>query len=314
MARSAASPVARSETAHHEAASTSYVTIRLGESEAADVRFLIDRSQRRSAGAVAVSVATHAVVIAAVLLVLRLAPPRAFTQSTILPDLTPDQIVWLAQEGPGGGGGGGGNESPEPPRKVELPGRDKITLPVAKPPVLDQPKPQEPEPPPPIQTVTGPALAMASGIAPVPGTLEGTAAPESASQGSGSGGGAGTGRGTGIGPGEGSGLGPGSGGGTGGGVYRPGSGIVLPRPIREVKPQYTADAMRAKIQGQVLLEAVVLPDGSVGDVEIVRSLDPVFGLDQEAIKAAKQWRFVPGTRQGQPVAVLVTIEMTFTLR
>src|SRR5450759_4506282 len=49
-------------------------------------------------------------------------------------------------------------------------------------------------------------------------------------------------------------------------------------------------------------------------MSIVKSLDPVFGLDQEAIKAAKQWRFAPGKRQGQPVAVLVSIELTFTLR
>jgi TonB family protein len=59
---------------------------------------------------------------------------------------------------------------------------------------------------------------------------------------------------------------------------------------------------------------VVLPDGTVGNVEVVRSLDPVFGLDQEAIKAARQWRFVPGMRLGQPVPVLVVISMTFTLR
>jgi len=64
----------------------------------------------------------------------------------------------------------------------------------------------------------------------------------------------------------------------------------------------------------VLLECVVRPDGSVGDVQILRSLDGVFGLDQEAIKAAKQWRFAPGTRLGEPVPVLVTIELTFTLR
>ena len=56
------------------------------------------------------------------------------------------------------------------------------------------------------------------------------------------------------------------------------------------------------------------PDGSVGDVQVVRSLDPTFGLDQEAIKAARQWRFAPGTRLGEPVPVLVTIELTFTLR
>ena len=84
--------------------------------------------------------------------------------------------------------------------------------------------------------------------------------------------------------------------------------------LREVKPQYTSDAMRAKVQGTVLLECVVRPDGSVGDVQILRSLDGVFGLDQEAIKAAKQWRFAPGTRLGEPVPVLVTIELTFTLR
>jgi TonB family protein len=109
-------------------------------------------------------------------------------------------------------------------------------------------------------------------------------------------------------------LGPGFGGGVGGGAYRPGNGVNLPVALREVKPQYTADAMRAKVQGTVLLECVVLPDGTVGPVEVVRSLDTTFGLDQEAIKAAKQWRFKPGTRFGEPVAVLVTIELTFTLR
>ncbi len=117
-----------------------------------------------------------------------------------------------------------------------------------------------------------------------------------------------------MGSGRGSGLGDGYGGGTGGGAYRPGNGVDLPRVLREVRPNYTADAMRAKVQGTVLIEAVVLPDGTVGQVQVVRSLDTVFGLDQEAIKAAKQWRFAPGTQCGQPVPVLVTIELTFTLR
>ena len=81
-----------------------------------------------------------------------------------------------------------------------------------------------------------------------------------------------------------------------------------------MKPAYTSDAMRAKVQGTVLLQCVVRPDGTVGDVEIVKSLDPVFGLDQEAIKAAKQWLFRPGMRFGEAVPVLITIELTFTLR
>ena len=145
------------------------------------------------------------------------------------------------------------------------------------------------------------------------GLLEGLMARVE-SAGSGTDGGAGAGDGGGVGPGSGDGLGPGSGGGLGGGVYRPGNGVETPRLLREVTPKDSAEAMRAKVQGLVLVEAVVLPDGSVGDVRVVRSLDQNFGLDDEAIKAARQWRFQPGTRFGEPVAVLVTIELSFTLR
>jgi len=109
-------------------------------------------------------------------------------------------------------------------------------------------------------------------------------------------------------------LGPGFGGGTGGGAYKPGTGVSTPQLLREVKPDYTVEAMRAKVQGVVLLECVVLPDGTVGDTRVVKSLDDVFGLDAQAIKAAKQWKFLPGRRFGEPVPVLVTIELTFTLR
>ena len=94
----------------------------------------------------------------------------------------------------------------------------------------------------------------------------------------------------------------------------PGSGVVAPRLIAQVRPRYTAEAMRARIQGIAALEAVVLPDGTVGDVRIVRTLDRTFGLDQEAVAAVKQWRFVPGTRSGQPIPVIVSVELTFTLR
>ena len=72
--------------------------------------------------------------------------------------------------------------------------------------------------------------------------------------------------------------------------------------------------MRAKVQGAVMIQAIVREDGSVGQVRIVRSLDRTFGLDEEALKAVKNWRFSPGKRQGQNVAVIVEIELTFTLR
>ena len=74
--------------------------------------------------------------------------------------------------------------------------------------------------------------------------------------------------------------------GIGDGVRNVGPGVTTPIVIQQVKPQYTADAMRAKVQGSVWLECVVMPDGTVGDVRVTRSLDPMFGLDQEAIAAA----------------------------
>ena len=261
-----------------------------------------EQAKLRVGNALSLSVATHIGLLLFILFVLTL-PAVTPTNSFTLPD-----VVWVAQEGPGGGGGGGGNERPEPPKPVELSGREKVPVPAPKPkmPIPAPVKELKPDPPMdvPVRQTT---------VQDLPGVIASVTAPTS-SQGIGTGGGSGTGKGTGVGPGEGSGLGPGTGGGTGGGVFRPGNGVISPRLIQEVKPSYTADAMRAKIQGVVTLEAVVMPDGSIGNVQITRSLDPTFGLDQEAVKTVKKWRFAPGTRFGQAVAVLVEIEMTFTLR
>jgi len=97
-------------------------------------------------------------------------------------------------------------------------------------------------------------------------------------------------------------------------VYRPGEGVTFPRLVKEVKPKYPPEAMEAKIQGTVMLEAVVLATGEVGDIEVIESLDKVYGLDDEAVKSLSQWRFDPGTKDGKPVAVRVEIEMSFTLK
>jgi TonB family protein len=258
---------------------------------------MFEGGQKRLGGAVGASVAGHAAIVALWLLIVWLIPEPV--RKAILPARLSQEIVWLAEPGPGGGGGGG-NRKPEPPKPAELPGQEKLTVPAVKPEPTPEPAPEEP----PIEQLTIPAQTIAAATDTSPGVIESTQA--SASTGSGSG--------TGAGAGEGSGLDEGSGGGIGGGIYRPGSGIINPRVIREIKPQYTAEAMRAKVQGTVLLECVVRPDGTVGRVDIVKSLDPTFGLDQEAVKAARQWRFAPGTRFGEPVSVLVTIELTFTLR
>jgi TonB family protein len=207
-------------------------------------------------------------------------------------------FIFLEAPKPGPGGGGGGRpKDPEPPRKVEIvAAKPPDTKPIPKP--VDVPTPQITIP---IQT---PQAVE---------TLPGSLAPISAPVGVGAGGG---GRGTGIGTGTGSGVGEGTGGGFGGGVYQIGNGVTSPVLIREIKPNYTSEAMRAKLQGIVEMEAVVMPDGTVDPnrIKITRSLDQSFGLDQQAVIAVKKWLFRPGTFKGQPVPVLVNVELTFTLR
>jgi TonB family protein len=89
---------------------------------------------------------------------------------------------------------------------------------------------------------------------------------------------------------------------------------VLPVPTYQQKPEYTQAAMAAGLEGSVLLEVVVLADGSTGDVTVVKSLDKEYGLDQQAVEALKRWTWKPGTRDGQPARVAVAVEMTFTLK
>jgi TonB family protein len=78
------------------------------------------------------------------------------------------------------------------------------------------------------------------------------------------------------------------------------SRVVRPRLIHEVKPEYTQEAMEARIQGSLQLGVVVLRSGDVGEVTVERSLDRQYGLDDQAVKAVKQWRFEPGTLDGEP--------------
>jgi len=97
-------------------------------------------------------------------------------------------------------------------------------------------------------------------------------------------------------------------------VYTPGDGITLPVVVKRVKPNYTTEAMQQRIEGTVTLDTVVKSDGSVGDVSVAQSLDSVYGLDNEAVKAVKQFEFKPGMKDGKPVAVRVKIAVTFTLK
>jgi protein TonB len=95
-------------------------------------------------------------------------------------------------------------------------------------------------------------------------------------------------------------------------VYKPSANIKPPRILSEVKPQYTAEAMRAGAQGIVRLECVILPDGTIGAIRVNEGIHP--GLDREAVRALRKWRFIPGFKDEVAVPVQVEVEMTFTLR
>jgi TonB family protein len=255
--------------------------------------------------------AIYAVALAAVLFVVWARPPVPdFIRSQIEPfDIS--KIIFENVAGPSGGGGGGGQKAPAPTPVKTAP------TPAIKPPEpLPEPIPipEPPQPPPPIETppaATVPAIASNADLSafdpsrpPAPGANVGNGGT-----------GAGGGNGPGIGPGNGPGLGPGDGGNTGGGVYGPGSVDQMVIPLLTPKPAYTSQAMLRRIQGEVTLSCIVLATGEVGKCEITKSLDSNnFGLDDEAMKAAKKFKFKPAMRKGQPVAVRVNIVLDFNMR
>jgi TonB family protein len=98
-------------------------------------------------------------------------------------------------------------------------------------------------------------------------------------------------------------------------VYKPGDpGVTSPSVVTEKRPSYTPEAMRASVEGTVVLEAVIDTDGKATKIAVKKSLDAVYGLDRKAEEALAGWRFKPGTKDGKPVPVHVTVDMTFTLR
>ena len=187
-----------------------------------------------------------------------------------------ERLVFLGAPGPGGGGGGGGRAPRAPVKRIERPQ-----------PTAAQSLAPEPEP--------LPSRALISPVALVAGD-EKPEAPEN----------------DGSGPGAGAGVDDGTGGGAGGGPYRPGGGIEPPRLLREVKAQYTDEARKRGITGDVLLEIVIKSDGTVGDVKVLRGLGA--GLDERAVSAVRNWRFAPARRLGAPVDVIVEVEVEFSLR
>jgi periplasmic protein TonB len=219
----------------------------------------------------------------------------------IVTDISPYVLPPSAKES--GGGGGGGDRDKLQASKGALPkqSREQITPPMV---VVRNPDPKLVAEP----TVVAPQIQIPqmSGLG---DPLSKVLGPPS--NGTGSGGGIGSGSGGGVGSGHGPGVGPGYGGGVGGGLYRVGGGVSAPRPLFAPDPEYSEEARKAKYQGTVVLTLVVGPEGKAHDIRIARSVG--MGLDEKAMEAVRTWKFEPARKDGQAVAVLINVEVSFRL-
>ena len=92
-------------------------------------------------------------------------------------------------------------------------------------------------------------------------------------------------------------------------VFRPGPEVVAPFVVAKAKPAYTEEARLAKLEGSVLLSLVIGADGQPRDIQVARPLG--LGLDERAVENVRAWQFKAGTRNGNPVDVMVNEEVFF---
>jgi TonB family protein len=89
-------------------------------------------------------------------------------------------------------------------------------------------------------------------------------------------------------------------------------GVTMPAVVKEARPRYSAEAMGAKVQGEVHLSVIISDTGCVASAEVMRTLHP--DLDLEALNAAMQWQFTPPQRDARPMPMLVTMSIGFKLK
>ncbi|MFL6446542.1 MAG: energy transducer TonB [Bryobacteraceae bacterium] len=94
-------------------------------------------------------------------------------------------------------------------------------------------------------------------------------------------------------------------------VFEPGPNVKAPKLIHYVEPEFSPNSKEAFVEGVVKVSTVVTTDGTVSTCQIVRGLNSE--EDRTALKAVKLWRFQPGTKEGKPVNVRVTVEIEFHL-
>ncbi|MGB4097777.1 MAG: TonB family protein [bacterium] len=93
---------------------------------------------------------------------------------------------------------------------------------------------------------------------------------------------------------------------------RVGGDVRAPTILKRVEPKYPEIARRARIQGLVILEAIIDKNGNVRDVKVIKSLNSL--CDEAAVEAAKQWKFEPGTQNDIPIDVIMNLTVQFMLK
>lgn len=91
-----------------------------------------------------------------------------------------------------------------------------------------------------------------------------------------------------------------------------GGDVSPPVKVFGPQPAYTEDARKGRIQGIVILEAIIDVVGNVTDVKVLKGLP--LGLTESAVATTKEWKFRPATRNGQPVAVFFNLSIRFSLQ
>lgn len=198
-----------------------------------------------------------------------------------------------------GGGGGGGSNDPVAPIEGRNPKFENMPLAPPMVPVIQQPKLA-------VDSAINIALPDNSSMPNI--GVHNSPNVSLASNGPGLRAGLGTGPGGGVGPGGGPGYGPGTDGGV---VYSPGRGVAAPVPIYAPEAEFSDEARRSRYQGICLISIIVDTHGNPQNPRVVQRLG--MGLDEKAIEAIRRYKFKPGTKDGKPVPVMITIEVDFRM-
>jgi protein TonB len=214
-------------------------------------------------------------------------PPTITLVEPVPPPKAPPKAVVM--------GGGGGQKGPTPVTKGNPPKFSPQQLNPPKIPVADA------KLTPPVTVDVDPNIKMAKSDVPQFGMPNSPLVGMSMGNGNGSG----------IGSGNGNGIGPGSGGNMGGGLRRIGGGVSAPVVLFAPEPEFSEEARKAKVAGNVLVYLQVDAQGRPQHVRVLRGIG--LGLDEKAMEAVRQYKFKPAMENGHAVAVEMNVEVNFQI-